>query len=234
MLQIFQAKAAQRLISMKRFPGEKGKKYILSGEFRLTGAQNVQPFYFGFLPADAKGRRINAENVRQVNRTELAEVADAAAAGATEITLKKAPTWPTGASRYWAAFNAAADGSDLPNFDIVRLKSVRHDGDKTVITLASPLRGNVKAGSKVRLQTAGASFLYTGCSGKKLTGEWQKFSGTIQFDAGAVRWYPGTTQAAVVILPAAKEGTLEFRNITVSAETGELASIRISSVASFM
>ena len=75
--------SSQRLISAKSFKVDPDKKYTLSGEFRLTGAEPPRPFYFGFMPMTAEGRRIEAANIRQVPKTDLAEMAEAAAQGRT-------------------------------------------------------------------------------------------------------------------------------------------------------
>lgn len=220
-------KAGQRFISRDAFKVAPDKKYILSGEFRLAGAKNPRPFYFGFLPMTASGQRIDAANVRQVPGAGLAEIAENASPGANEVILKKAPAWPAGKKNYLLAFNAREDGGDLPNFDIVLLKNIRHSGDRTVVTLASPLRNKAAAGSRVRLHAYGNSFLYAAAAGgKKLSDQWQKFSGTIQFDAGRTKWYPKTALAKVVILPSAAEGTLEFRKVSVTAEKADEVVLR--------
>ena len=219
--------SSQRLISAKSFKVDPDKKYTLSGEFRLTGAENPRPFYFGFMPMTAEGRRIEAANLRQVPKTDLAEMAESAAQGTTEVILKKAPSWPTSKRNLLIAFNAKEDGADLPNFSIVQTKSIRHSGDRTIVTLASPLRTGYKAGTPVRLQAYGNSFLYTAAGGrKKLSGEWQKFTGTIQFDSGREPWYRGTAQAKVIVLPSAAKGTLEFRNVSVTAEKADSVFVR--------
>lgn len=220
---IFQNPANRRLISVKAINIEPGKKYTISGDFRLTGSHSPQPFFFGFMPMTAEGKRIEAYNFRKVPAAELAEIAVPVTGGATEIILKKVSSWSefNQKNRFVAALNAATDNSDLPNFNIVFINKVKHSGDKTVLTLNSPTKTSFTAGSKVRLHCYGPSFLYADHNGTRLNEQWKRISGTLQFDKGIVRWSPGTRQAKIVILPAGRDGILEFRNITITADDAD-------------
>lgn len=222
---VFQQPANRRLISMKRFAVNPAKKYIISGEFRLVGASKSQAFFLGFVPLTADGKKIEARNCRFAANTTVAEVAAPAAAGATEIFLKKAPRWAEAKNGY-LALNAKANASDLPNFSLLQAKSIRDEGENTIVTLARPLGVAMETGTFVRLHKEGPSFLYSGANARFLKDQWETLTGTIQFDKGAIRWYPGTAQAAVVLLPAAKDGTLEFRNLTVTETDADAVVIR--------
>ena len=222
---VFSHASGQRLIAEKSFNVAEGKKYIISGEFRIVGASAPSPLYFGFVPYTADGREIGFQHYRMVARTTMGEVAQSAAPGATEIVMKKNPTWNLTKGTLLIAFNAKADGSDLPNFNIVTVKKIVQNADNTVVQLSSALKEAVPAGTSARLHGYGASFLYAGCFGKKINDQWQKFTGTITFDSGAVRWAPGTKQAKVAFLSGIRSGTVEFRNISVVEADAETAVI---------
>ena len=224
---VLKADPAGRYLTKSAIKVEPGKKYTLSGEFRLVGAAKKSAFYLGFMPLTEDGKRIEAHYYRKRAGLEMSEVAVAAASGAKEITVKKVPSWQSlkSGDNYLFALNAADNDSDLPNFNVVTGKVV-NSGDKIVVKLVKPLNIALAAGSKVRIHAYGASFLYTSSAGGGLPENWQKFSGTIQFDKGAVRWAPGTVRAHVVILPVGRGGTLEFRNVTVTEDKADLAILR--------
>ena len=217
--------AYQRTLSNAVFKVEPGKKYTISGEFRAVGVKTRQPFFFGFMPLDVNGKRIETHYYRKLNGFEMTSLAAPAAAGAKEIILKKAATWQAlkPGQTYLVALNAADDDSDIPNSNIV-MGTILNSGDKSIVKLNRPLAKALEANSKVRLHTYGASFIYA--ANGNLTDNWQKFSGTVQFDTGAVRWAPGTVQAKIVILPAGRGGAMEFRNISITEENGDLAILR--------
>ncbi|MBE6358146.1 MAG: hypothetical protein E7057_02730 [Lentisphaerae bacterium] len=222
---VFKCDSYQRTLSNATFKIQPGKKYTLSGEFRAVGVKTRQPFFFGFMPLDVNGKRIETHYYRKLNGFEMTFLAAPAAAGAKEIILKKAATWQAlkPGQTYLVALNAADDDSDIPNSNIV-MGTILNSGDKSIVKLNRPLAKALEANSKVRLHTYGASFIYA--ANGNLTDNWQKFSGTVQFDTGAVRWAPGTVQAKIVILPAGRGGTMEFRNISITEENGDLAILR--------
>ena len=55
---IFSHKSGQRMIAAKSFKTVPGKKYIVSGEFRLVNAAAPSPLYFGVVSYTADGREI--------------------------------------------------------------------------------------------------------------------------------------------------------------------------------
>lgn len=214
---IFTAKLPRRLISMKQIKIDPSKTYTLSGEFRVEGCDRLQPFFFGFVPKTENNLRIDAKNLRQYDRTSLGKVAADAPAGAKTVVLLDAKNWPTNKKGLFLALNAKADKSDLPNFDLPMIQSIKIEGDKTIITLQAPLKKAVKKDSFARLHRGGASFIYTGKNGGLLSEEWQKFSGTIGAN-GRWKWYPGTSYAAVVLVGGGIGGKIQFRNITITEE----------------
>ena len=221
---VFQGKANARYIAMKSFKVVPGKEYTVSGEFRLLNESKPGAFFFGTMPMNADGKRIETQYHRKDPGVVLAELAAPAAAGAKEIIIKKAPKWEN-SKNCPVALNAADDDSDIPNFNTAICKAVNVSGNNLILTLATPLKTDLPAGTKVRRHRFGASFIYTSTGGKKLTDQWQTFSGRYSFDKGICRWVPGTAQACVVILPAGKTGTLEFRNVTVTGSDAAKAPV---------
>lgn len=216
---VFRNKASVRHVGKEAFAVLPNRTYTLSGEFRLQGVEKPGPFFFGFIPMTADGRHIASINYNTVKNTALAETARDVAAGSIDIPLKSAENWPEKTAGLYAALDAKHDGSDLPNFNVVALKAIGDaDGGRT-LTLLKPLKAPVKAGTLIRLHAPGPAYLYTGCHGKKLTPEWQKLSGAIQFDKGFFKWPQGTAKAKVIFLECAREGTIEFRNLKVTSET---------------
>lgn len=221
---VFSHKSGQRLISSAFIPVKAGKKYVITGEFRVTGTTAAVPLYFGFVPYTADHKEIGFQHYRAMAKSPLATV-ESAKAGATEVILKKNPTWPAKKSSFLLALNAKEDKSDLPNFNILPVKEIRQESGRTVAVLSAPLKEEIPAGTVVRIHGYGASFLYAGSFGKKIDGNWQKFTGEIRFDAGAVRWAPGTKFARAAFLCSSRAGVVEFRNMSVTEVDAEAAAI---------
>ncbi len=215
---IFQKKQSSRLISMKSFDVSPDCEYTLSGEFRLVNSTKSKPFFFGFIPRLANGTRIEQKHFRQRVNTTLGEVTEDAKANSREIKVKNAKNYPVAMPGIFAAFNAKADNSDLPNFDIIPIKNIKSENNNATITLQVPLKKDIKKGTLIRLQCLGADFVYVGSSGKILSDQWKTFSGKIKFDGNGHRWFPGTQKANIVMLGGTADGIVEFRNIKVSAE----------------
>ena len=221
---VFSHKSGQRMIAAKSFKTVPGKKYIVSGEFRLVDAAAPAPLYFGVVPYTADGREIAFQHYRKVAKFDMATVSGDAAAGAGELVLKSSPQWTPPKGAVLLAINAKADRSDIPNFDIIAVKTLKMEKGQMRAVLAAPLKKAVSAGTTVRLHGYGASFLYCSSFGKKIDANWQKFSGEITFDSGSIRLAPGTAQAKVAFLSSSRSGTVEFRNLkVVEAAAGQTA-----------
>lgn len=214
---VFTATLPRRLISMKQFTVDPAKTYTLSGEFRVVKCNKLQPFFFGFVPKTAANVRIAAHHLRQYRNSTLGKIAADVKPGAREVVLLDAKNWPEIKGIFFLALGAKEDKSDLPNFDLLPVKTIKNTDGKTVITLQLPLKKALSKGSLVRLHTGGASFIYTGKNGGFLSEEWQKFSGTIGAK-GKWKWYPGTAAASVVIVGGGRDGMIQLRNITVTEE----------------
>ena len=215
---VFQKHAYLPVQSNQSFKVGADKKYTISGEFRLVNTTKVDAFFFGFVPLDANGRQIMIQHHQIIPRTNLAVVTQNAAKGATVIKIANAAGWKGKVTNTFAAFNAKEDKSDLPNYNTFRIKELKINGSEAELILSQALTIDIAAGSKIRLHGIGPAYLYTGCNGRKLTAEWTKFTGTINFDSGAIKWPRGTAFAKVVILSGGRDGIMEFKNVQVSGE----------------
>ena len=189
----------------------RGKKYTVSGEFKLVSDKNI-PIYFGVTPFTADGKVISYTSVFTVSRA-LAELAKDIKAGDKSMILKGADSWKFHKYGFFA-FNAKADRSDLPNLDlspapIVKEITVNEDGT-VEIPFKKPFAKAYAAGTPVRQHFAGSSYIYAGNTNKK--GEWVKFSKTF------TSFYIGTAQIKVCFSVMAPKVQVELRNVTVTAE----------------
>ena len=62
---VFQGKASSRYISMKTFKVLPGKEYTVSGEFRLLKDSKPGLFFFGVMPMNSAGKRIETQFYRK-------------------------------------------------------------------------------------------------------------------------------------------------------------------------
>lgn len=216
---VFSNAIPRRLISVKRFPVEKGKKYTLSGEFRSLKCVNPKAFFFGFIAFDKNGRPIEQHHVPETEASDVAVLSKKAGAGAVKLWLKGAENWPDGdLNGRYLAINAKKDGSDLPNYNLIAIKAVRHSEEGIYAELVSPLMEALPAGTVLRIHRGGASYIYAGKAGGTLPEKWTMFSGSSEFDAGSFPWRHGTESAAVILFGGGAGGQMEFRNVKVTAE----------------
>ncbi|MBQ4329000.1 MAG: hypothetical protein IJC27_04670 [Lentisphaeria bacterium] len=199
--------------SKDMIPVEAGKKYVVSGEFRLINPPEKAPrIYFGFYPCNAEGREISYLHVTIASKNILTVVKDVKA-GDTSITLKGLPQWNPSQSCY-IAFNVKEDKSDLPNFDIspaLNWKEMKKNADGTCeVPTKKPFARAYAAGTSARLHQAGVTFVYAGFG--RVGGEWVKF--TKEFKT----FYPGTTQIKLAFNAEIARCQMEMRNVTVTAE----------------
>lgn len=222
---IFSHKSGQRLVSAKAIPINPSKKYIISGQFRLTGAAKFGPLYFGFIPCNSQNKEFGIQHVRKYPGSQIATISQDALAGTTQVILKKSISFPTKKGAHLLAFNVANNESDLPNLDVVPVKSIRHEDTRTVVTLSKKLTKNIAKNSLVRLHSYGDSFIYAGCAGKMLSNQWQTFSGEISFDTPKIHWLKGTVAAKVCFWSIPKTGNIEFRNMVVKEVANPISAI---------
>ncbi len=213
-----------RLVSREALPVLTGQEYRLSGEFRSTGRE-TQNFYFGLLMLDAANREVLPQQVNLVPGSDTELTADTAA-GEAEIRVKDASKWRKG-GEYFVAFRTAPDYSDLPNTRLAYTAGVREvarEGEGWVIRLAGPHRFTGKAGTPVRLQYTGASYLYLDGKAQTAGKEWKPFEAVLPGFAAPGRpahnrFWPGTPAVTQLLWLNDKspEAGLEFRKVKLEA-----------------
>ena len=148
-----------KVVSPKRFTIDPNKYYVASAWVKAVGEK---PSYalLGFShPRDGKGRMILARHVNAIPDT-FTELTEAAKKGDTSIKIKDGTKWIARKNRV-AAFNAKADNSDLPNYDVsLGVKSVEKKNDYWEVVFFSPLTKGYSAGTQVREHFMGG-YVYT-------------------------------------------------------------------------
>ena len=218
---VFTSRGAYKaLVSKQVITIDPAKKYQISGEFR-TKAGTKPMLYFGFAPYNAKGRPITCASIATVANT-ATEVAADAKKGSKFILVKDASKWKTSTPYAMIVFNAKDDFSDLPNYSYISIvKNGRvQEGEFWKLTLKTPLKADVKAGTKVRQQNMGSAYIYTAL-GIRLPETWTVRKGTISGMAKNTnpfnKFWPGTkTVRILVLIQEGKADTeVEFKNIKV-------------------
>ena len=210
------------LRSQTPFAVDPAKKYTVSGEFRFPGT-TPGAFYLGLMPLNEKNRPISPENIHVIPGTETT-LAAPAAAGDKSIKVADAEKWDNKRSYCAVAFDVKDDCADLPNMVCAGMKqgSLKKNGNVWEIELAKPLAKAFAAGTRVRQHLSGGTFIYSTLRRKKdITGDWQKFSGTItgltKNTRSDSKFWPGTAKAYVIVLTTggSDDSVLEFRDLKV-------------------
>ena len=201
------------VVKSKEFiPVEKGKTYVISGEFRLVEPPAKATIYFGFIPYTETGREIPYYAVTTVSKS-VASLAKDVNAGDNSIVLKDAEKWKINTLGR-IVFNAKEDLSDLPNFDFspaLESKQVKVNTDGTIeIPVKKPFAKAYPAGTVVRQHIVGNAYIYAG-AGRKAN-EWMTFSKRY------TTFYPGTAKIKLAFNMNVAKCQIEMRNIKVTVE----------------
>lgn len=210
----------------KLVPVDTGKRYRLSGEFRLAPDSDELSVIFAIVPHTADGTRIYGPNICFVPDSETVLVADARK-GDAELKVKDTTKWDRAAASSIGkvAFGIDPSGKqgDLPNFNLSPfISKVTSDG---VVTLKKPMEKDYPAGTSVRLHLDRKFFgIFRGF--EKLGDRWKTLD--VIVSPGSLRrplvapslydWWPGTTKAAILLYPFVPKGMpkgsgILFRNI---------------------
>ena len=208
--------------SKTAFSVDPAKKYVISGEFRFLGTV-PRSFNAGFMPLTSKNQSISSGNIDAVAGTETVLAAEAKA-GDTAIKVADAAKWNNRRAACAVVFDALDNYADFPNFSCVGMKtgSVKKNGGVWEIELAKPLAKAYAAGTRVRQHLFGGTFIYSiSKTRKELSGDWQKFSGTVTGRTGHTRsdkaFWPCTAKVRVIVLASggSDDTVLEFRDLKV-------------------
>jgi len=204
MLKVSCVSSMAMLIGSKKIDIDPAKTYTLKFTVCAPDAA-AKPFSWtlgGFMVYDKTGRPINCINCSILPNTQTEVTADAKKGDSVLIVkdaskIRKSPY-------YGIVAGAKKDLSDLPNRNLIGsgIKEIAKDGDSWKVTLVKPLLKDVKAGTSIRVHSAGG-YLYT--AGTKYVGKnWVTFSGKIKgirkgVWAGNV-WPAGAAKAEFIIL----------------------------------
>ena len=196
-------------------PVTRGRKYTISGEFFIPAgapkAQNI--LYFGFIPYTADGKEITHTAIATAIPYAVATLAADAKAGDKSVTLKNAADWKL-LGHGCLAFNAKADRSDLPNFELSGFldlsKTVKNSDGTVTVALKTPLAKSYPAGTLVRQHRSGNMFPYVGFGSQ--TGKWITFTQTTK------NFYLGTAQIKLAVRFLNRNWPIQMRNVKVVAE----------------
>lgn len=209
-----------QLLSKTDITVDPAKKYRVSGEFCLKGGKKPW-LYLGFAPYDEKGRPILPSQVNGNNKT-LTTVAADAKKGDKVIKVKDASKWNVKSPHSFVAVGAAEDYSDMPNRNLLRSvkPNAEQKGEVWELVLKEPLKADIPAGTAVRQQFAGASFIYT-AGGFKPDDSWKSHAGvTSGFAVGtdASKFWKGTVKVKLLVmsLDGDKDSVTRMRNIKVT------------------
>ena len=197
---VMQISGRTLLYSSKMFDIDPAKKYQLEADVKVISGGPATT-YLGFYLYDKKNRVIAAQNVTVVLRSETV-FAKAAKKGDAVVTLKATPQWKK-IKPYALALNPKKDYSDLPNFDLLYVKSVKEAGANVEVTLKSPVGKDIAAGTAVRCHAPGG-YMYTGGWKKIAAGQKAELKGMATGMGNANinprAWAPGTAKARVILL----------------------------------
>lgn len=207
-------KAGWTIVYCDKFiPVKPGAKYTISGEFKLPeGLKKPITMYFGFMPFTAEGKPISFSAISAQSQA-LGTLAEEIKPGDKKAVVKDAKDWKIQPFTL-LAFNAKADKSDLPNFELSQLIDpqgtiVKEDGTPE-LAFKTPFKKGYPAGTQVRLHRAGSTYIYAGNT--KKAGEWVKFTRTF------TSFYKGCTQFKLALNATGPKCDIEYKNISVTAE----------------
>ena len=185
----FTTKGMTYLFGSKSFDVDPAKKI----SFKLTVSGKLEKnarVYVGFNLMDAKGRGYQAIAWQGIT-TSFTQLTRAAKKGDTVIYVKNGGAWST-ASTVYIALNAKEDGSDLPNTKIAmnNIKTKVKKGDEWEMTLKTPLKVDIAAGTNVRQHIAGG-YYYCAIKDIKPTDKEVVLTGAVQGFAKTVGGFNG-------------------------------------------
>lgn len=216
-----------QLRAAEEFAVPAGKRLLILGEIRVTGAEpgSKKKPYIGIAGRTAAGRAIDSIAARRISPI-FGETTAAVKATDTSVVLKgdleKWGKFIRRAPHYYLAFGVKADQSDLPNFDFSR-SAIKVDGFTRLengtwkCDFVRTVGRDIPAGTAVGLHYIGSSYPYAVVP--PCEGEWKQLYGTFSADGagGSIRLFPGTAKAGLIIFFDAK-GTVEIRNLAIIVE----------------
>jgi len=221
-----QAPVKIQLNAAEEFEIPAGKRLLILGEIRTAGTDPKKAPYIGLAGRTAAGRAIGSTTVNRISPilgVTAAEVKPEDTSVVLKGDLEKWGKFIRRAPHYYLAFDVKADKSDLPNFGLSK-SAVKVDGFTRLedgswkCEFAKPVGSARQAGTAVGLHYIGSSYPYAKIP--SCEGEWKQIYGTFSADGkdGAIRIFPGTAKAGLVIFCSSPQGTVEIRNLAIVLE----------------
>ena len=208
-----------RLMSLKKINIEPDRKYRVVFNVKALGSQPAN-IYGGWICYDKQGKVIPSQAFHAISNS-IIELEAPAAKGATSVKIKDGSKWRN-RKGFYIAFNAAADGSDLPNYNFCRISGVEQKSGEWIVNLAEPLKSDYEAGTLVRQHVPGGDFFF--CSDKTvMPGNWQKIE-SIWFVGKTIRRAASVKLVFIVNLPDKfKNSKLLIDEVEFLAEGGNIS-----------
>ncbi len=176
------------------------KNYKLTVSARSKNPAKLSHSFIGLMLLDADKKPILRNAVNPIDGTFTAVLADANPGDST-IRVADASKWN---KSMMLAVGAKEDFSDLPNRNLLAVKSAVKDGDGWNVELAAPLKVTVLKDSNIRFHDLSAGHCYGIMVGKPLGADWKEYSMTIGSqaakDAPYTKFWPGTKYARFVFV----------------------------------
>ena len=193
------------ILSKEPIPIDPEKTYVLTGWFKRTSKEPTY-VYLGYRPLDEKKRQIAPVHVTALPGTETTLV-EACKKDDTVLKVADASKWKTHKHRV-VAFDIDDSGAfaDLPNRNVTGygITKLENKGDHWEIHLKKKCGRVYPAGTKIRCQSSGGTYIYNAAAYKDPGTEWKQFTGRIKGvakqGAPSTAWWPGTKYAQILIL----------------------------------
>jgi hypothetical protein len=173
------------------------RSYLIQSFVKLAAGSSVD---YGILCYDSNNNVINSHNSYWITGTRATLYADSLAGTSIVYVSKPAAAWNTDYNNSYLMWGATADGSDLPNFDVVRITDIDSTHpDYDVVTLASPLAEPRFANTYVANSLSHKDLIPVMLSGAVIGATWHFASGTAsgvnsQNETSSSKFYPGTAK----------------------------------------
>ncbi len=192
-------------------PIDPNKSYTMTAWVKSTGKE-TSVFYAGLIPCDADKNPIEHTLVDAIAATDTV-MTEACTAADKVIKVTDASTWKTldfGCVAF--AVDDSGHYKDLPNRNLSTYGVVAcvNKGKYWEVQLKEACGKAYPAGTKVREQTSGGTYIYAAASGIGAGPQWAQITGTVKGSAicGAPndQWWAGTKYARVLFLLSYGQG----------------------------
>lgn len=195
-------------------------KYTFTFDYKTVPNKKSAILYAGFFCYDKNGKQIFHHNVTHVPKS-FTTLTKAVKAGDKTVAIKDGSKWRKGT---FIAFNAKANFSDLPNFEVYGyIQKAEKKGNEWILTLSNPVRKAYPAGTAIRNHRPGG-YVYTNHGVPAAA--WKTCKGSKQgvnklgHDNTITNFWPGTVKIRPIILTnwnyRLKGTATQFRNLTLT------------------